>query len=126
MRGPLRDGSGMQASEAARQAGMTFNWRDLVSSCDSEEAIVQVTREYLASWNPEELARIPEACRPGRIRDGEDITRWAFELASEHCSGEHQVAAEAVLVKMLVFLTEAAQRLAAVNHEPQPEGGVAH
>ena len=104
----------MQTGEEQHQ-GMSFNWRDLIARSDSEEAIVQVTREYLASWNPEELSRIPEACRPGRIRDGEDITRWAFELASVHCSGAHDASGEPVVVKMLVFLTEAAQRLATMN-----------
>src|SRR5688572_33178849 len=88
IRRPFPAGIRMQASEDTQQA-ITFNWRELVSRCGSEEAIVEVTRDYLASWNPEELSSIPEACRPGRIRDGEDITRWAFELASAHCTGSH-------------------------------------
>lgn len=46
----------------------------------SELAVVRLTRDYLAEWRPEELACVPEACRPAKIRDGEDIADCAFRL----------------------------------------------
>ncbi|HYC36511.1 MAG TPA: hypothetical protein VEC19_08835 [Usitatibacter sp.] len=111
----------MPVTETQPPQASTLNWRDLLARCDSEEAIISVTREYLASWNPEELAMLPEACRPGRIRDGEDITQWAFELASAHCASGHDPAADPLLVKMLVFLTEAGRCLAAVKPSSAPQ-----
>ena len=97
------------------QHEQTPRWRDLIALSPSEDAIVQVTREYLASWNPEELSRLPVECRPGRMRDGEDISRWAFELASAHCAERCTPAAEPILARMLGFVTAAGRRLAQLN-----------
>ena len=104
------------------QYGYTPRWRDLIALSSTEEDVVQVTREYLASWNPEELSRLPVECRPGRIRDGEDITRWAFELATEHCSEGCAADAEPILVKMLCFLTDAGRRIAQLNSAAAERG----
>ena len=102
--------------QEAAQHGHT-RWRDLIALSPNEDAVVQVTRDYLRSWNPDELARLPAPCRPGRIRDGEDITRWAFELTSAHCADACTPAAQPILVKMLEFVTEAGQRVAQLNAE---------
>lgn len=97
-------------------------WSDLTQRSTSEEELVQVMRDYVATWSPEELARLPIECRPGRIRDGEDIAQWAFELASSHCANTCKAEDEPILAKMLVFVTQASMRLAQLKATaPGPE-----
>ena len=62
-----------------------------------------------------------------RIRDAEDISRWAFDLASTHCGQKMSDDDERVLDRMLEFVTQAAMRLAALkaetpdSHERSPQ-----
>ncbi|HET9581153.1 MAG TPA: hypothetical protein VFP44_25230 [Usitatibacter sp.] len=93
----------------------TPDWRGYLSAAGSEAEIVKLTRDYVATWLPEDVTRLPDACRPGRIHDGDDISQWAYELASAHCSlrfGEDQ---DRLLMRMLAFISEAAMRLAEVK-----------
>ena len=88
------------------------DWRSVVRSAATEEELVSITRDYLACWSPEEIARLPAECRPGRVRDGQDIGQWAFELASRHLAGGLSPEGEAMLLKFMLFATEATERLA--------------
>src|SRR5712664_3610313 len=60
-------------------------------SAQTEAEIVAIVRDYLGGWHPRELAELPSACRPGVIRDGEDLAglrrrgegvRWEHPQAS--------------------------------------------
>jgi hypothetical protein len=88
------------------------DWLRVIQSAASEEQIVGVTRDYLRCWTPAEIARLPAACRPGRVRDAEDLARWGFELRSCHLSGALPPDDDALLVKLMVFVSEASERLA--------------
>ena len=97
-------------------AGADDDWRSVIQAATTEEQIVSATRDYLASWGPEDIIRLPLDCRPARrIKDGEDISQWAFRLASAHCAAEMDLDNEPMLLKMLVFVTQAAIRLSEVN-----------
>lgn len=87
------------------------DWRNLIRSSTQEDEIVELVRDHMARWSPEEIARLPEDCRPGRIRDAEDISRWAFDLASTHCAQVVRTDDEPLLERMLEFVTQAAVRL---------------
>jgi hypothetical protein len=54
-----------------------------LSAARTTEDVLQVTRGYLLSWGREELARLPNNCRPRRVRDIEDVERWADRLVEE-------------------------------------------
>jgi hypothetical protein len=97
------------------------DWRSLVNAASTEEEVVSATRDYVATWTPEEIARLPDDCRPGRIRDGEDIGRWAFDLATAHCAMNVEGDQEELLTKMLVFVTHAAGRLAEIKAANAPD-----
>lgn len=91
------------------------DWRSVIHGAATEDELVSVTRDYLACWSPEEIARLPVECRPGRVRDGEDIGRWAFELRSCHLARRVASEDEPLLLKMMLFVNEAAERLARVQ-----------
>jgi hypothetical protein len=100
------------------------DWRNLIRDSASEDEVVSLVLDHMARWSPEEIARLPEDCRPARVRDGDDISRWAYLLASSHCAGTVPAGDEPLLERMLEFVTQAAIRVselkAAEASVPQP------
>ena len=90
-------------------------WRRHLSVACTEHEIVQLARDYVATWSPEEMFRLPEECRPGHVREGDDISHCAYELARAHCSLRYVDDIDRLLMRMLAFMSEAAMRLAAVK-----------
>ena len=46
----------------------------------SVDEVVDVTRDYLASWSREELECLPDSCRPAWVNEPGDIELWADRL----------------------------------------------
>ena len=90
-------------------------WHRYLAAARTEEEIITLTRDFVATWSPNEISRLPLDCRPGRIRDADDLSRWAFELTNEHCTNRASDEDEALLVKMMSFVAEAATRMAEVK-----------
>jgi hypothetical protein len=93
------------------------DWRNLIRAASHEDEVIELVRDHMARWSPEEIARLPVDCRPPRIRDAEDISRWAFELASTHCAQKLDASDEALLDRMLEFVTHAAVRMSELKVE---------
>lgn len=91
------------------------DWRRHLVAATSEHEVVNLTREYLATWGPDDISRLPPECRPGRIRDAEDISQWAYDLARAHTSLRYDDEIDALLLRMLAFMGEAAMRMAEVK-----------
>jgi hypothetical protein len=91
------------------------DWRRHLLSVASEHEIVNLTREYIATWVPEDISLLPEECRPGRIVDGEDISQWAYALARAHTSLRYEGEQDTLVMRMLAFMSEAAMRMAEVK-----------
>ena len=90
------------------------DWKSLLDAAQTEREVVEVTRDYLATWTPRELYALPPSCRPGLIKSGEDVSSLAFELTQAHCNqGEDLQLAELVL-KMMTFFTHASERLSQI------------
>jgi hypothetical protein len=87
------------------------DWRNLIRDSVNEDEVVSLVLDHMALWSPEEIARLPEDCRPGRIRDAHDISHWAYLLASNHCAGTVPAEDEGLLDRMLEFVTQAAIRV---------------
>lgn len=93
----------------------TPDWRSYLGAACNEADIVKLTRDYVATWIPEDISRLPDECRPGRVRDGDDISTWAYQLARAHCSLAFDDEQDALLMRMLAFISEAAMRVAEVK-----------
>ena len=55
-----------------------------IDNAKTPAEVVAVVRDYMATWTPEELARLPEVVRPGRIRDEEDVDTLHGNLVEEY------------------------------------------
>lgn len=51
-----------------------------LSKASSADEILAVTRDFLSGWSRDDLAGLPDHCRPGRLSDPNDIERWADRL----------------------------------------------
>jgi hypothetical protein len=102
----------MEATRSHLPPSSIQDWRRHLAATGSEEEVVGLTREYVATLAPEQFAQLPAGCQPGRIRDGDDIGVWAYELAQAHCSLRYDDAQDALLARVLGFIGEAAMRVA--------------
>ena len=85
----------------------------------SEDEVVRLVREFIAEWRPEELSRIPHACRPAKIRDAEDVADCAFALTRSRMDASE---ADALLVEMETFFAMACGRLSALEGAGRGKG----
>jgi len=56
---------------------------DALKQAHSIADVIHATAAYLASWSRDELERLPDSCRPGWVRSGQDIEFWADRLLAE-------------------------------------------
>ena len=91
------------------------DWRRHLIGATNEHEIVNLTREFLATWGPEEISLLPPDCRPGRIVDADDISQWAYDLARAHTSLRYDDEQDLLLVRLLAFMSEASVRMAEVK-----------
>jgi hypothetical protein len=99
-------------------------WRLTVDAAQSEKDLVVAVRDYLATWQPDELSQLPESCRPGRITSGEDIADMAFRLSQVRLGFEGAQDRREMLDRMTGFFLHASERFGAIlvaNRDPFTE-----
>jgi hypothetical protein len=62
-----------------------------MSEVESAEQVVALTQDYLASFSPEYLGRLPPDFRPTRIKYEDDIDFWAHRLAQSDRDNDEPV-----------------------------------
>lgn len=95
-------------------------WQQNFSSVKSIDDLIGVTREYLASWSPDALARLPERCRPGRIKGVDDIFFWRDHLVGEYCAGAAKDDTESLIRALIAYFSAACEHAAALQGESDP------
>ncbi|HEX5128690.1 MAG TPA: hypothetical protein VFV90_03035 [Usitatibacter sp.] len=106
-----------QAFRWERSNAPREDWRNLILASSQEVDVVELVRDHLARWTPAELVGLPLECHPPRIRDAEDISGWAFELATTHCAQSGMGTDDPMLERMLEFVTQAAIRISELRAE---------
>ena len=92
-------GSGLQA----------VSWPQRLKSARTEAEVVDVARDFLATFSPYDLARLPEELRPGRLVDGNDVNDVAFTLVRhDHDDGRGTARS---IHRLTTFFTNASVRL---------------
>jgi hypothetical protein len=86
-------------------------WQRRLDGARRVDELVEASRDFVATFTPEELAALPESCwPPARIRDGDDIANYAFELVRHEC--EEGSASAELIEKLARFFSCASMRLA--------------
>ena len=90
-------------------------WEQRVDAVVSVEDVVAVTRDYLASFSPEYLGRLPADCRPDHIKYPDDIEFWAQQLAQRYCRENDEPVDGDLLHDLLDYFLHALIRLAQLH-----------
>ncbi|HZZ92362.1 MAG TPA: hypothetical protein VFE23_07355 [Usitatibacter sp.] len=69
-------------------------WFPRIHRAQTEEELVEIVRQYAATWLPSDLDRLPPDCRIGRVTTGAEISVAAVTLthADLRTSPAHQSA----------------------------------
>jgi hypothetical protein len=92
--------------------------QDPFQSTLTESDVVAVVRECLRDWAPSDLIQLPQECRPGKIRDGEDIAELAFTLTRTRIDSNES---NELLVKLETLFAHACQRLGRIESDASTE-----
>ena len=100
-------------------------WRLTVDATQSEKDLVVAVRDYLATWQPDELSQLPEPCRPGRITSGEDVAEMAYKLSKLRLGFDGTADQLLAFDRMMGFFLHASQRFSTLvaTHDPFAETG---
>ncbi len=60
-------------------------WEREAAEAQSAQELLNLARELIATFTPAEMASIPEACRPTRIKGIDDLHHWQRCLAEAYC-----------------------------------------
>ena len=88
------------------------NWQLRLDDAANEEEVLELARQFTARLSTEDLARLPEYCRPGEINSRADIVRYVHTLLGHHCAGDG--ATERLVTRLASFFSAAAMRLASI------------
>lgn len=93
---------------------MTSNaWIQRLKHAATDEEILAVSREYLASFDEYELRFLPSWCMPRSLVCANDVSTYAFDLVVHRCE---EMDASARLVRRLAeFFTFASIRLSEIT-----------
>ena len=87
-----------------------MTWPDLLERASDPDEVLKVVRDFLATWDPYELAALPGPCKPPlRFEQAEDVVGYAFNLVQHQCGPG---ADDAGVARMAAFFAVAARRVA--------------
>lgn len=99
-----------QPQHPPQQTQGSLTWGDLLDDVGVPEDILKVAKDFLATWDPYELAALPVECKPpAYFVEPEDVVNYAFTLVQSHC-GPAQ--GDAGVYRMVKFFSHAARRVA--------------
>jgi hypothetical protein len=88
-------------------------WIQRVKLAASEGEVLELARDYLASFDDYELRFLPGRCRPRVLLCANDVSTYAFDLVVHRCD---EMDATARLVRTLAsFFTFASIRLSEIT-----------
>lgn len=94
---------------------MPSTWQERLANTDTEGDVVSVARDYIAQFTPEEVSHLPDACKPTKVVDGNDVSDYALTLVRQHCDdGEGSMSP---IHRLAAFFSNASVRLTEIMHK---------
>lgn len=85
-------------------------WQAHLNESSTQAQIIAVCNQFVTMWTREELAELPEGCRPKDVIALEEVNPYAVKLVLE--LGDRDDTTARVMHRMSAFFTKAALRLA--------------
>lgn len=97
-------------------------WFRQIDDAGSAREVVAIARDYLATWTPTDLAKLPRECRPGRVKSAGDIEQLHACLVEEY--RQNRLAGEelSALQRLTSFIVRATVRLAQLDGDKEDDG----
>ena len=96
-----------------------FTWQQQLARAGTPGEVISIARNFVASIDHDDLARLPGACRPGKLFDTQDVMAYAYELV-RHDVTQNDTAAAETIDKLASFFSQAAVRLAQLTTASPP------
>lgn len=100
-----------------------LSWFRKIDRAETISEVLAITRDYLATWSPEALARLPAACRPRPMRDEHDLEKLHESLVEEYRSNRAEGEDLLALQQLTSFMVRASVRVAQVKGDAGGGGG---
>jgi hypothetical protein len=94
---------------------MMTSWYSQLDRAKSTSDVLAVTRDFLATWAPDELKLLPPECRPGRVRDEEDVEALHSTLVEAYRVSRASGRELEALQRLTSFVVRASIRLSELN-----------
>lgn len=91
----------------------SFGWQGRLEAASSEAEVVEVVRDYIAKLTPTDIERLPPPCRPGEMKNGRDVTAFAFIIVRHHCADD--IATARLVNRIASFFSDATVRLSQLS-----------
>jgi hypothetical protein len=59
---------------------MPLSWQGRLHGARSEEDVVDIVRDFVATFSPRDLTDVPSRLWPPKMRDARDVTDYAYVL----------------------------------------------
>jgi hypothetical protein len=94
-------------------------WQEKLASVRDPAGIVEVASEFVAGLSPDELASLPDDCRPpARFVDTGDVTECAYALARRNCIAP--AGSSELVARLAAFFSGATYRLTRLEEASAP------
>ena len=87
-------------------------WQDRLDAAADEHEVIGITRDFIASFDPYEIEKLPVHCRPGKFFDANDVTQFAFTMVRNECGDPSEAAVP--IHKLAAFFSAASIRLSRI------------
>jgi len=108
---PFQRGSG------GRTGAVT--WQEKLDGAGTEAEVVEVARDYVATLDPQEVAALPEPCRPRKLLTANDVSSYAFDLVRYECDDADESAP--FIHRLAAFFSHASIRLSEILRRTNDE-----
>lgn len=92
-----------------------ISWQRDLESASTPTELVQLTRRFLASLSPREMAELPADCRPARLETGADLRQWSRRLTDAYWAMRSTAADVTVIQEIWSFFLRASIQLARIE-----------
>ena len=90
-------------------------WHRDLENASSPGEVLQLTRRFLESLAPREIAQLPADCRPGRIESASELRQWSRRLTDAYWAMRSTAADVAVIQEVWSFFLRASIQLARIE-----------
>jgi hypothetical protein len=94
-----------------------LSWFRQLDDARSAAEVVSITRDYFAMWTPQEIARLPDPCRPPHLRDATDIEELHRATVDAYRASRATGDELTLLQKLTSVIVRASMRLAQLRDE---------